>query len=973
MKRKILLFVFIAFNVCYSFSQGQTNIWYFGDNAGLDFSSGNPVAISDGELVTDEGCASISNENGDLLFYTDGSTVWDRNHAVMPNGTGLQGNSTSSQSAIIVPFPDDTTKYYIFCVDHNINFGGLYYSVLDLTLNGGNGDIVSGQKNIVLLASSGEKIAAVSDENGGYWVVGYASFTGSVVANYDTFHAYHITDSGIDVNAVRSTYSGCATDDARGYLKISPDGTKIAICNQNQLHVCLHNFDASTGLVGSEIAQLTTQNAPYCAEFSASSEKMYVSSGQHSVTTTYLHQFDITATDINATKVELHSAVEQRAGLQLAIDGKIYYARPGQNFLGVINNPEADGLSCNYVNNGVNLGAGISQQGLPPFIQSLFLAGIDFNGTCFGDTTQFMITNNIENITSVLWNFGDSTTSSLESPTHMYAATGAYEVTVTVTTATYTSTNTKTIVISNPPIANTISDYLICDDSTNDGITSFDLSTKDIESLAGQAVGDTFTVTYHTSMEAAENGQDALPTNYTNSANPEEIFAKIAHTDNPDCYAITSFNLIVLESPTTDTITDIGICDNFNDSEESVNLSLLTDQILGTQSSTIFEVFYYDTITDANSDTNRLSTNYTLQNATQVIYARKQNRNNTTCFTVVNFSLLLQTQYIANPVNDLIVCDDLSNDGTEVFNLAVQNEFIANGQTGAFSITYYTSQTDADTGMNEVSTNFSNETNPQEIFVRIENDAETDCYDTTSFSIEVKEVPNVNTEEIIVYLCSNESVTISADAGYDEYIWDTGETTQEITVTEAGLYTATVITNYNSTPAVSCSNIQTIRVIESDEAIITNIEIQDWTFNNNQFEVFVEGIGNYEYSIDGFNYQDSPVFSNLLAGSVTVYVRDKYGCGVVNEEVNLLFYPNFFTPNNDGFNDHWQIISSEFEPDLKIHIFDRFGKLLTILKPDSKGWDGTHHGRKLPSSDYWFMVERPSNNERYTGHFTLKR
>lgn len=973
MKRKILLFVLVAFNVLYSFSQGQTNIWYFGDNAGLDFSSGDPVAITDGQLVTDEGCASISNENGDLLFYTDGSTVWDRNHDIMPNGTGLQGNSTSSQSAIIVPFPDDSTKYYIFCVDHNINFGGLYYSVLDLTLNGGNGDIVPSQKNIVLLASSGEKIAAVSDENGGYWVLGYASSTGSVIASYDTFHAYHITSSGIDVNSVRSTYNGCATDDSRGYLKISPDGTKIAICNQNQLHVCLHSFDTSTGIVGSEIAQLITENAPYCAEFSASSGKMYVSSGQHSVTTTYLHQFDITATDINATKVELHSAVEQRAGLQLAIDGKIYFARPDRNFLGAINNPEADGLACDYVNNAVNLGSGTSQQGLPPFIQSLFLAGIDFEGTCFGDATQFSISNTIENVTSILWDFGDGTTSTLESPIHMYISTGTYEVTVTVHTATFSSTNTKTIIISNPPIVNVITDYSTCDDISNDGIAPFDLSAKDIESLTGQVAGDVFTITYHTSLEAAENGQDVLPTNYTNVSNPEEIFAKIAHTDNPNCYAITSFNLIVFESPTTDAVTDISICDDFNDAVELVNLSQLTNQILGTQSSTVFEVFYYEDIADANSDINRLSTSYTLQNATQTIYARKQNRQNTTCFSIVSFTLLLQTQYVANPVNDLIVCDDLSNDGTEVFNLAVQNEFIANGQTGAFSITYYTSQTDADTGMNEVSTNFPNETNPQEIFVRIENDIETDCYDTTSFLIEVKEVPNVNTEEIIVYLCTNESVTISADAGYDEYIWSTGQTTQEITVTEAGLYTVTVITNYNSSPAVSCSNTQTIRVIESDEAIITNIEIQDWTFNNNQFEVFVEGIGDYEYSIDGFNYQDSPVFSNLLAGSVTVYVRDKNGCGAVSEELNLLFYPSFFTPNNDGFNDHWQIISSEFELDLKIHIFDRFGKLLTILKPDSEGWDGTHHGQKLPSSDYWFMVERPSNNQRYTGHFTLKR
>ncbi|WP_046756771.1 T9SS type B sorting domain-containing protein [Kordia jejudonensis] len=1164
MKRKFLLLVFITFNIFHCFSQGQTNIWYFGENAGLDFSSGTPVAIFDGQIDTDEGCATISDENGNLLLYTDGITVWDTNHNIMPNGQFLQGNSSSSQSGIIVPFPNDTTKYYIFCVDHNASDGGLYYSVVDLTLNGGNGDVVPGQKNILLLARSAEKIAAISDGNDGFWVVSYASPTGNT-GTYDTFHAYHITSTGIDTNSVRSTYSGCATNDGRGYLKISPDGTKIVICNQEQTHVCLHNFDVTTGDVSPEISQLNTINSPYCAEFSASSDRMYVSAGQFSTTTTYLHQFDLTAPNISATRVQLHSAVEQRAALQLAIDGKIYFARPNRNFLGVINNPEALGTAANYVNNGVDLGTRTSTQGLPPFIQSLFLVGIEFEGTCLGDATQFVMNTNSEDVTAILWDFGDGNTSTLENPSHTYATVGSYDVTVTLTTPSSTTSNTATVIISNPPIVNTISDYLICDDTVNDGITLFDLTTKEPEVLAGQAVGDVFNLSYHINLDDADNSSNPLPTAYTNAANPEEVFVRIEHADNPDCYAVTSFNLIVFESPTTETIADINICDDLNDGEELIDLSLLTDQVLGTQSNTVFEVFYYDDPTDADMDINRLPTNYLIQNTSQTIYARKENMLHDTCFSIINFTVLLQTQFTANPVNDLIVCDDVSNDdsevfdltvqnnlitngqtgsftiryyrsqadadartneiaanfanetnpqeifarientvetdcydttsfnlivfespttetiadinicdnlndvqelidlsqftdqvlgtqsdtlfevfyyvdptdaandtnrlltnyflqntsqiiyarkennlntdcfsvtsftlflqtqftanavgdlivcddvsndGTEVFNLAVQNDFVANGQTGSFAIRYYTSQADADARTNEITASFSNETNPQEIFVRIENTVETDCYDTTSFFIEVKDVPNVNTDEIIAYVCTNESVVISADAGYDEYVWSTGETTQEITVTEAGIYTVTVITNYNSLPAVSCSNTQTIRVIESDEAIITNVEIQDWTLNNNQIEIFVEGIGDYEYSIDGFNYQDSPVFTNLLVGSMVAYVRDKNGCGVVTQDVNLLFYPSFFTPNNDGFNDYWQIISSEFEPDLKIHIFDRFGKLLTILKPESQGWDGTYHGRRLPSTDYWFMVERPSNNERYTGHFTLKR
>ena len=95
------------------FSQNEANIWYFGENAGIDFNSGSPVALTDGQLFTDEGCATISDTSGNLLFYTDGSTVYDKNHAIMPNGTGLLGNNSSTQSAIIVKKPGSNTIYFL--------------------------------------------------------------------------------------------------------------------------------------------------------------------------------------------------------------------------------------------------------------------------------------------------------------------------------------------------------------------------------------------------------------------------------------------------------------------------------------------------------------------------------------------------------------------------------------------------------------------------------------------------------------------------------------------------------------------------------------------------------------------------------------------------------------------------------------------------------------------------------------------
>src|SRR2546421_1458715 len=117
MKQYLLpsLLIFISL---FSFGQKEANIWYFGKNAGVDFSSGAPVAITNGKLNTDEGCATICDKTtGQLLFYTDGITVYDRTHTAMPNGTGLKGNKSSTQSSVIVPKPGSATQFYIFTVD----------------------------------------------------------------------------------------------------------------------------------------------------------------------------------------------------------------------------------------------------------------------------------------------------------------------------------------------------------------------------------------------------------------------------------------------------------------------------------------------------------------------------------------------------------------------------------------------------------------------------------------------------------------------------------------------------------------------------------------------------------------------------------------------------------------------------------------------------------------------------------------
>jgi len=192
MKKLGFVISILICSTLFASAQNEGNIWYFGENAGLDFNSGVPVALTNGQLNTFEGCATISDNNGDLLFYTDGMTVYNRNHVIMPNGAGLLGSSSSTQSAIIVKKPASSTIYYIFTVDGITGSnGGFYYSEVDMTLDGGFGNVTT-PNNTQLFANACEKVTAILHQNGSdFWIV-------SPPDNSGTYHSYLLTSLGIE-------------------------------------------------------------------------------------------------------------------------------------------------------------------------------------------------------------------------------------------------------------------------------------------------------------------------------------------------------------------------------------------------------------------------------------------------------------------------------------------------------------------------------------------------------------------------------------------------------------------------------------------------------------------------------------------------------------------------------------------------------------------------------------------------------
>ena len=325
----------------------------------------------------------------------------------------------------------------------------------------------------------------------------------------------------------------------------------------------------------------------------------------------------------------------------------------------------------------------------------------------------------------------------------------------------------------------------------------------------------------------------------------------------------------------------------------------------------------------------------------------------------------------ANQPADILDCrtDVLQ---TNIFDLTLQNSTILGNQNpNNFQITYHLNAADATNGTNAISNPnfFINTSNPQTIHARVSHRTIAGCIATKNFKIFIGRKPKLTVQPSL-FICDNNKLLLSADAGYDQYLWSTGATTREIVVTAAGVYKVIASNVYGT---LSCSDQTDISVVLSGTANLISVTTQDWTDNTNSITVAVNGNGTYEYSLDNNLYQTSNIFSNLFAGYYTVYIKDVKGqCGTITEVVVLLNYPKFFTPNGDSYNEFWKVKFSELEPNFYTYIYDRYGKLLSGFDISSPGWNGIYNNQPMPADDYWFVINR-QDGKVYKGHFTLKR
>ena len=410
-----------------AYSQKEVNNWYFGTYAGITFNGSTLQALTNGKLNTSEGCATISDKNGKLLFYTDGISVWDSTHSVTPNGTGLKGNSSSTQSAIIVPRPANYKQYYIFTVDDVAGSDGLEYSLFDMSLNLGRGDIDPLQKNVKLISPTCEKITAVKHSNGkDYWVLTHKD-------SKDTILAYLVTASGVNTTPVKSITGlklNAGGGNTLGYMKVSPDGKKVAYANWTFDTCGIGDFNSSNGKV-TNVWSFLVDDA-YGLEFSASGNYLYVGE----MYKMSIYQFDAKATsktNFLSSKVTVDNISKgPLSAMQIGPDKKIYICRQGRTYLDVIHAPDSVGKACRVSYDYVYLSGKTSVYGLPTFIQSYFNPDFSFSGYCFGDTAWFSIADSSV-ADSVHWTFGDTATKTKNIAKgyrafHLFSDTGNYNV-----------------------------------------------------------------------------------------------------------------------------------------------------------------------------------------------------------------------------------------------------------------------------------------------------------------------------------------------------------------------------------------------------------------------------------------------------------------------------------------------------------------------------------------------------------------
>lgn len=922
-------------------AQHHSSLWFFGNNAGLDFTTNPPTPLTS-PLQTLEGTSSISDKDGNLLFYTNGATVWDRNHDVLMNGSGMTGGSSSTQAALIVPEPGSCGIYYLFTTEDHTTDGGLYYSVIDMCLNNGLGGVVPGKKNILMEDRTCEKLAAVKHANGkDVWILSHRMQS-------DDFLAFSLSSNGISLTPVVSSVGSFYGVNAFiGPLKASHNGKQLA-SSASFYNICeLFDFNASTGQI-TNARDLRTHfsGSPYFygIEFSPNDSLLYLSSfwGTSRV-------FQLNLNNFQVTTLRSISGDYNIGGLQLGPDGKIYVSRNNSPFLDVVRLPDLKGMACAYTSGDQSLASGTTAQlGLPnfiPYIDPYFsIENLDVIGDstiCDGDTLLISLNLNQACSPEILWSNGSSD-DFIE-----VSESGKYSVEISNMCLSIIDSSRIDFVL--PPVVE-ISDIQICQDTgylLHIGTLPyeyqwFDGSNSPSVLLNAQGTywidvsNDCFMIS--DSFEFMVYNPIQFDLKDTVLCSGESTSFQLSFPDASILWStLETDNLIHVEEPGHYWVEVVTSCETIVDSF----LVEFVPPVIGAINDTV--LCLGDTI-NMQIDTSSFlvvwpdgSTNGTYAISNPGLYS--VNLSNPCFNELLSFEVIAET----NPV---IIIPDSSICTGDTLLIPLTGEYIFNLNT------------------EEISGDLIIYNGGQYII-----GAENSCgmtFDT--FFISEIGIPEVSLMDTV--LCDGESILLDAYFPGSEYVWSNGSIDSAILVDVPGIYSVNVFND----------------CFESMEAVVISqldypfIHIEDTTICID--ELFQINLDIPNVTLMWSDNSASSFFSTLEEGIFWVEAVNK--CGIYSDtflinrkdcEVHI-YVPNVFTPNGDGINDEFFLSSNVGLNDLRIIIFDRWGNNVFISTESKPFWDGTFRGLPCMSGVYAYAIEGFSDlggSFSKTGSITLVR
>lgn len=954
----LVLLILLLFVPHYFLAQKQGNIWYFGQQAGLNFNTTPPTALTDGVISTSEGCASIADCAGNLLFYTDGITVWDKTHTPMPNGTGLFGHPSSTQSAVIIPQPGNDSIYYIFTA--SISGNNIYYSVINIHLNGGLGEVTM-QKNILVLSPGTERVAAIRHANNiDVWII--APKGGS-----SDMHAYLLTSSGFTATPVVSSVGAVSL---QGYLKASQDGTKVCEAQMYQA-AQLFDFDRATGIFSNPVNLTTPIQEAYGVEFSPDGTRLYISThcGKK------IYQYDLTASDINASAIQVsQSTTACLSALQLGPDGKIYVARYPMGDIGIINNPNALGGACNYVDIGISLNGKVSQAGLPNFIPDFFSHPvIETNDVCLGITSYFSLSDTTKT-DSVLWNFGDPASGVLntnvgDSASHLYNNTGTYNITAiiyrTCSTDTLTTTTTVrgvTLSLGNDTtlcfgdsivlMAGMANSYLWSTGSADASITAASgMYWVQVADTNGCSSSDTIFVSQslalntnmiatdvscyggtNGSAEAVVSGGTA-PYSYSWSTSSTAAITDslavgsytVTVTDSMGCVRMDSIQVTgpVLLNAAISAFTNVG-CYGGNSGTATVMASGGTNP------------YHYSW---SSGDTSNVATALPVGNYTVTV------TDSNACTALDSVTIISPAQLSVSFSINNITCNG-GNDGS----LAA----VVSGGTNPYSYSW-TSGSTTDTAVALSAGDYILTVTDSNNCVVLDTAT---VQEPLAISIVITPTPT----DCDTATGTATAVPANGTSPY-AYVWTTTTPQTNATATglDVGTYTVTV------TDTSGCTQVEQVNII-SKTGTTVSVAANPTTINQSeQTQLLAAGAGTYLWTpatnLSCTDCQSSTASPNQTT-TYCVTLTDNNGCTdsacvtiTVENPCGYFDVPTAFSPNNDGHNDYFllQGVASCID-EFQIRIFDRWGEKVFETQNIAKTWDGTYNGKPLNSGVFVYHI-----------------